>query len=327
MTRPHVHHGQKHEFVDVSEAPDRPVFELRRLPDKSNKALLQELRRVAALIPGQVLTVSTFVKHGRVGRKIYNDRFGGWAEALAAAGLSAQASNIVPTKGVHPSRSMSNDDIIRQMRNLAGRLGVDELSVAQVTEHLPFSGSTLRTRWGTAHAAFEAAGLTPKVLGNRYSDEDCFQNLLNVWTHHGKPPRYSDMALPPSRVGGKAYMLRFGTWNKALAAFVERINAEPAASPLTQDAGTPSNSDNLPEPDPQRRAEDARDIPLGLRFRVLHRDRFKCVLCGDHPARNAECHLHVDHILPWSKGGKTRDGNLRTLCVGCNVGRGNRFTD
>ena len=72
---------------------------------------------------------------------------------------------------------------------------------------------------------------------------------------------------------------------------------------------------------------DRRDIPLGLRFHVFHRDRFKCVICGDHPARNAECILHVDHILPWSRGGKTRVDNLRTLCETCNVGRGNRFTE
>ncbi|OPF97565.1 HNH endonuclease [Rhodopseudomonas palustris] len=60
---------------------------------------------------------------------------------------------------------------------------------------------------------------------------------------------------------------------------------------------------------------------------MLHRDRFKCVLCGDHPARNVECNLHIDHLVPWSKGGKTREDNLRTLCAMCNMGRGNRFTD
>ena len=62
-------------------------------------------------------------------------------------------------------------------------------------------------------------------------------------------------------------------------------------------------------------------------FKVLQRDRFKCVLCGDHRGRNQECVLNVDHQIPWSKGGKTREDNLRTLCATCNVGRGDRFTD
>ena len=70
-----------------------------------------------------------------------------------------------------------------------------------------------------------------------------------------------------------------------------------------------------------QRQGDRRDITLGLRFRVLHRDRFNCVLCGDGPAANPSCVLHVDHILPWSKGGRTAIDNLRSLCGLCNVGR------
>jgi len=51
-----------------------------------------------------------------------------------------------------------------------------------------------------------------------YTDEECFENILTVWTHYGRPPMYKEMRLPPSRVGPKAY-LRWGTWLKALEAF------------------------------------------------------------------------------------------------------------
>ena len=49
-----------------------------------------------------------------------------------------------------------------------------------------------------------------------------------------------------------------------------------------------------------------------LRYDVLKRDGFRCVICG----RTAEdgVKLHVDHIKPVSKGGKTEYENLRTLC-------------
>ncbi len=33
--------------------------------------------------------------------------------------------------------------------------------------------------------------------------------------------------------------------------------------------------------------------------------------------------LHVDHTVPWSKGGETVLGNLRTLCSDCNLGKSN----
>lgn len=66
-----------------------------------------------------------------------------------------------------------------------------------------------------------------------------------------------------------------------------------------------------------------RKMSPGLRYDVLKRDGFKCVLCG----RTAEqgCKLHVDHIIPVSKGGKTEVNNLRTLCEDCNLGKSDKF--
>lgn len=311
----------------MSELSSRPVFELRRLPEKTNEALLAELCRVAALIPGQPLTVSALEKYGKVSRNVYTRRFGGWTEALEAAGLSAQSSNNIVTRGAHPSTHMLDGDILTALRELAARLNVSELTVELIGKHLPISAGVLRKRWGTAQAAFEAAGLNTSSLGRRYNDEECYQNMLAVWTHYGRPPKHLEMGLSPSKVGGKAYIKRFGTWNKALAAFVDRVNAEPGPDVPPIDSNELMAPGPSLEERPVRNGEDARDIALGLRFRVLHRDRFKCVLCGDHPARNADCRLHVDHILPWSKGGRTREDNLRALCAKCNVGRGNHFLD
>ena len=56
-----------------------------------------------------------------------------------------------------------------------------------------------------------------------------------------------------------------------------------------------------------------------LRYSILKRDGFRCKICG----RSAEdgVKLHVDHIIPVSKGGKTTPDNLRTLCDQCNLGK------
>lgn len=61
-------------------------------------------------------------------------------------------------------------------------------------------------------------------------------------------------------------------------------------------------------------------MTLKLRYKILKRDHFKCVLCG---ATACDTELHIDHIIPVSKGGKTEDYNLRTLCVNCNLGKSN----
>ena len=55
----------------------------------------------------------------------------------------------------------------------------------------------------------------------------------------------------------------------------------------------------------------------------MKRDGFKCKICGRTEKDGIK--LHVDHIKPVSKGGKTVMSNLQTLCEGCNIGKGNSY--
>ena len=65
----------------------------------------------------------------------------------------------------------------------------------------------------------------------------------------------------------------------------------------------------------------SRKISDKLRYAVLKRDNFKCRACGASPAKDSNIELHVDHIIPWSKGGETTLENLQTLCSRCNIGK------
>lgn len=60
-----------------------------------------------------------------------------------------------------------------------------------------------------------------------------------------------------------------------------------------------------------------------LRYDVMKRDGFRCVLCGR--TANDGVVLHVDHIFPVAKGGKTEMNNLRTLCEYCNLGKSAKY--
>ena len=65
----------------------------------------------------------------------------------------------------------------------------------------------------------------------------------------------------------------------------------------------------------------SRTISDKLRYQVLKRDNFKCCACGASPARDPSVELHIDHIVPWSKGGLTSIENLQVLCSKCNIGK------
>ena len=56
-----------------------------------------------------------------------------------------------------------------------------------------------------------------------------------------------------------------------------------------------------------------------VRFDILKRDGYKCQICG--LAANDGVRLEIDHIYPVSKGGKTENSNLQTLCERCNRGK------
>ena len=57
-----------------------------------------------------------------------------------------------------------------------------------------------------------------------------------------------------------------------------------------------------------------------MRYNILQRDNFKCQICGSTAQDGVK--LHIDHIKPISKGGRTTPDNLRVLCDRCNLGKG-----
>ena len=71
------------------------------------------------------------------------------------------------------------------------------------------------------------------------------------------------------------------------------------------------------------RQQERNRMSTSLRYQVLSRDNSRCTSCGATPPTHGVS-LHVDHIVPVSKGGKTEMNNLQTLCEPCNLGKSNR---
>lgn len=62
-----------------------------------------------------------------------------------------------------------------------------------------------------------------------------------------------------------------------------------------------------------------------LRERIMRRDNYTCKICGKYMPD--EVGLHIDHIIPVSKGGKSIEQNLQVLCSKCNGHKSNKSTN
>jgi ATP adenylyltransferase len=62
-------------------------------------------------------------------------------------------------------------------------------------------------------------------------------------------------------------------------------------------------------------------VPGSIRYEVLKRAKHRCELCGAHEGQVA---LHVDHIIPKSKGGPDELSNFQALCMTCNTNKRDR---
>ena len=300
-------------------------FELDRLVSYDEDSLLAELRRVASLLPEGPLTRSAFDRVARVDSSTILRRLGDWREALARAGLADRYSGRVVSETMRsqPAKGLSDEELLHELRRVAAKLGTRTLTREALRANSNgINDAAIVRRFGSWAEGLCRAGLDLSPLGRRWSEEDYFENLLAVWTHYGRAPRYAEMNLPPSKITSGAYEKRFGTWGRAKAAFVERVNEEAPEPERGPEQLT------LPEPRPAApRAEDKRTIPLGLRYRVLSRDRFRCRRCGRSPATELGVVLHIDHIRPLAAGGKTVEENLGTLCAECNLGKAARVED
>ena len=326
------------------------------LPNYSDAAIIADLRRVSESSPNEPFTSALYSAQGRYSPSCVKRRFGGWREALDTAGIGSRFGGPLTTERMksQPGRAMSNEDILIQIRDIAARLGKASLAGVDIVSNSEISQSQLFRRFGSVSEALRQAGIEQVGHGRRHTEDEVFENLLKVWTHYGRPPTVSEIDKPPSAVGKNTYIHRYGGWRKALKAFVERANSEgdgdpalvldqdsslladhadPTESPMTsaastsrpQSASQTSARARVTKPAPTNiNSADRRDPNIGLRFRVLQRDQFRCKLCGRSPATELSCKLHVDHIIPFSKGGRTTFENLQALCSDCNVGKSNR---
>lgn len=275
---------------------------------QSDETLLNDLRVVAASIGKEYVTKEQYDTHGRFCASTLQKRFGSWCKAHEIAGLK-RVRNYDATA----------EEIVDDMKRVAKKLNTNTITTAEYKEAGKFSVSLAQRRCGSWVAAMRRAGLGVSPLYfERVPDEDLFKNLEHLWELLGRQPRRMDFENRLSRYSYSRYKCRFGTFRKALEAFVSSLDQEEVGN----DKGVEKSDTGINSfVAATKRHKTPRNVSWRLRFMVMRRDDFKCRACGANPALKSGTILVVDHIVPWVDGGETIMDNLQTLCEPCNGGK------
>ena len=211
------------------------------------------------------------------------------------------------------ARFKSDDELIQDLVRVAALDNARSLTRARYDQLGAFHSTTIARRFGTWPAALQEAGLSPGRSDLGHSDDVWMRNIYEMWVSKGRQPSYGDMRSSASRFTPEGYAHRYGSWTKALLRFQVWLDSG-------NDDGVQLKQDDKRTP---RTSPKGRTPSLRLRWKVLERDRFTCQGCGSSPSMTPGIVLHVDHIVPFSRGGETTYSNLQTLCDRCNLGKTN----
>lgn len=208
-------------------------------------------------------------------------------------------------------RNVPNEELIADLKNVASILKANTITMNEYNTHGKFHSTTLTRRFGSWFTCLKMAGLEQSRAFVNIPEQDLMDDIERVWILLGKQPSYSQMQIH-TKYSIKTYENRFGGWRKALEYFIQYINKPDDDTVLERNENYSVCN------------KTSRTINQRLRFFVLARDNFSCCACGASPAKDGGITvLHVDHIIPWSLGGKTTMDNLQTLCDKCNLGKSN----
>jgi len=160
--------------------------------------------------------------------------------------------------------------------------------------------------------ALELIGVQPNKYqsNSKISEVQLLEEVLRLWIELGRQPTTTDLKNGYSKYPRNRFSSAFGSLGETLNRFIKWTTSE-EFSPTAISTLEYKNSER----------NTTRDVNLRLRFKVMQHDNFKCRVCGNSPANNSSIRLHIDHIIPWAKGGETVLENLQTLCQDCNLGK------
>ena len=296
----------------------------------TDEEIITDIQETAKRLGKDYISISTYKTHGKYSQTAIQAHFGTWKNALSIAGLRNERNS-------SEHKLITDEEYYDDIRRVANLINKRTVPYEEYRKLGKYSAEYIFSRFGKWNDFLAKAGLEPTGFSkDKITEQECFDEIERMWRLLGRQPTTTDVIKGDiCHYSIDPFKKRFGGWRKALEAFVVYINAE-------DNEYEPKVSEAVKTPDCQGAKEKegdvseiasvtihrtSRNINTRLRFKVLARDNFKCCACGASPAKDPAVELHVDHIIPWSKGGETELENLQTLCSKCNLGKSDLMLD
>ena len=294
----------------------------------TDEEIIADIQETAKKLNKDYISISTYKTHGKYSQTAIQSHFGTWKNALTIAGLRNERK---------PSelKLITDEEYFEDLRRVANLINSNTVSYEAYKKHGKYSAEHIFSRfrkWNDflTKARLESTGFCK----DKITEQDCFDEIERMWRQLGRQPTSTDIIKGDiCKYSIDTFKRRFGGYRKALEAFIVYVNSEENDyEPIILEDVDLHDSQGERECDsiekvsmPKHRT--SRNIKTRLRYKVLARDNFKCCVCGASPAKDPAVVLHVDHIVPWSKGGETELDNLQTLCSECNLGKSDLIFD
>ncbi len=245
--------------------------------------------------------------------------------------------------GRHQISKIPREKIIAELEKVAKHFNYTDFKQDDFDKIADISYYTVNREFGSWEKAlqFLADHLKSKGMGfyiasrrSQYSIQEIFDEMEKIWVQLGHRPSRNEWAALKPKMSYDTIQRHFGGWANACLKFIEYKSGgvipaddETRVDEKNQVPPPINNNEKTKENEIQKIIERTRTVPLNLRIKVMSRDNFRCVFCGKSPATDIGVKLHVDHIIPFSKGGTNSLDNVQTLCQDCNLGKSDEVYD
>lgn len=106
--------------------------------DISDEDLLNDLKRVYAIVGKKSLSQSDYTIHGKYGINTYYRRFGSWNKALQKCGYSLNCYQIAASKTGYIRQEISDEELLSDVVRVSALLGKKQLAAENMIDMVNF---------------------------------------------------------------------------------------------------------------------------------------------------------------------------------------------